>query len=235
MATLCADRGVRAMLSYAGRVAQPRVQPVPTRAGGFGGVAGLAEHLTDQGVTHLVDATHPFAAQISRNAAAAAQIAGVPLIALVRPPWVAGPDDRWQHVADPQAAALALAGPRLRIFLAIGRTGLDVFATAPQHYYLLRHVDPPSAPAPLPDHRVILGRPPFAEIDERELLQEHRIDRVVCKNAGGLAGMAKLSAARALGVPVLMIDRPEMPERAEVDTAPEVLDWIFHAGTDRGV
>lgn len=232
LATALADAGLPAILSYAGRVAAPRAQPVPVRVGGFGGADGLADYLRVNRIARVVDATHPFAAQISRNAVAACAMAGVPLLALQRPAWQAGPGDRWTHVAEMQAAAAALSGPARRVFLSIGRQNLDTFASQPQHHYLLRLVDPPEAPLPFPDATVILARGPFDVAGDRALLSAHRIDLIVAKNAGGEGAGAKLAAARELGIPVLMIDRPALPDRPTVATVAQVLAWC-HA--DLGV
>ncbi|NMG49629.1 cobalt-precorrin-6A reductase [Azoarcus communis] len=230
--------GLRACFSYAGRVKDPRIQPLPTRVGGFGGVDGLVRYLTEQGITHLIDATHPFAAQMSTHAIAAARIARVPLLALTRPPWTVEPGDRWHQVANIDAAVAALTGPPQRILLALGRMHLAEFATQAQHHYVLRLVDPPSSAIPLPDHHVMVDRGPFTLEGDLALLQRHRIELVVSKNAGGEGARAKLLAARQLGVPVLMVERPALPPRNEVHTVDAVLDWLTHhtpAGTERGV
>ena len=136
LARIVADRGMGAIFSYAGRVGKPRIQPLPTRIGGFGGVAGLAAYLRDNAITHVIDATHPFAAGMSRNAVAACAETGVKLAALTRPEWQAGEGDLWREVADIEAAVAALDGPARRVFLALGRLHLDAFAAQPQHHYL---------------------------------------------------------------------------------------------------
>lgn len=234
LAVLLAARGGDAVLSYAGRVASPRAQPIPVRVGGFGGVEGLALYLRDHGVTHLVDATHPFAARMSANAVRAADRAGVRHIALTRPPWTPVAGDRWTRVADIEAAVTALAGPSRRVMLALGRMHVDAFAAQPQHDYLLRFVDVPDHPPGLPRHHLVVNRGPFDVEGDRRLLAAHGIEIVVCKNAGGTGAQAKLGAARALGLPVIMIDRPTLPTRLEVHAPENVLRWLDH-GADRGV
>lgn len=234
LAAAVARRGGRVTLSYAGRTATPRAQPVPVRVGGFGGAAGLAAWLRAERVTHLVDATHPFAAQISAHAVAAAAGTGVPLVALSRPAWRAQEGDRWTQVADLDAAIDALDGPSRRVMLALGRLHVDRFAAQPQHDYLLRFVDPPPCAPALPRHRLVIDRGPFTEAGDRRLLTEHRIDLLVCKNAGGDGASAKLAAARALGVPVVMIARPVLPERPACADVAAVLRWLDHAA-ERGV
>ncbi|TCM86579.1 cobalt-precorrin-6A reductase [Rhodovulum steppense] len=235
LAETVAARGIMATLSLAGRVERPKPQPVAMRVGGFGGAEGLAAYLRETGISHVVDATHPFAAQMSRNAVIACAAAGVPLVALTRPAWAPGPGDDWQRVPDIAGAVAALAGPARRVMLAVGRMHLDAFAVRPQHFYLLRLVDPPASPPPLPHHHVIVSRGPFTEAGDSALMQEHRIELVVSKNAGGSGARAKIDAARALGLPVLMIDRPALPARDEVATPGAVLDWLAHSGADLGV
>lgn len=221
-----ARAGLPATLSYMGRVERPKPQPVAQRIGGFGGAEGLADWLRANAITHLIDATHPFAAQMSTNAIAAAQAAGVPLIALTRPPWAPGPGDDWQRVPDMEAAVDALAGPAQRIMLAIGRMHLPAFAAQPQHHYLLRLVDDPASPPPLPNHVVIVDRGPFSVERDLALMRAHGIERVVSKNAGGSGARAKLDAARELGLPVVMIERPALPPRRETTEIDAVLRWI---------
>ena len=233
LATACASAGLPATLSYAGRVANPRQQPIPTRTGGFGGTEGLVRYLRDHAITHLIDATHPFAARMSHHAVDAALATGVPLIALQRPPWFQGPGDRWTQVADVAGAAKALAGPPRRVFLAIGRVHLATFASQPQHHYLLRLVDPPDGPLPLPNTTVVIARGPFTRHGDTDLLQTHDIDTVVAKNAGGSGADAKLSAARMLNLPVVLIDRPDLPDRLVTESIEAVIDWLHQ--TDLGV
>ncbi len=204
------------------------------RVGGFGGAVGLAAYLRRERITHLVDATHPFAARISANAVAAADTAGVPLVALTRPAWRAQAGDRWQRVPDVAGAVEALGGPPLRVMLAVGRMHVADFAARPQHAYLLRFVDRPEAPPALPRHHLVVDRGPFTVDGDRRLMEAHGIDLVVAKNAGGGGAAAKLHAARALGLPVVMIDRPPLPPRRELHDVATVLDWLDH-GAERGV
>lgn len=230
-----AEAGLRGIVSFAGRVDRPVRQPLPQRIGGFGGLAGLVAFLKDQNITHVVDATHPFAAQMSHHAATATAVAGVPMVALTRPAWVPQAGDVWHPVADIAGAVEALRRPPARVMLAVGRMHLAAFAPNPQHFYLLRLVDPPKTALPLPETEVIVSRGPFREADDRALMQDHGIQIVVSKNAGGAGAYAKIAAARALKLPVVMIDRPALPERAEVATPGAVLAWLAHTGIDLGV
>jgi precorrin-6A/cobalt-precorrin-6A reductase len=233
LAKALADQGIAGVFSYAGRTETPLAQPLPLRIGGFGGVAGLVTYLRDAGITHVVDATHPFAAQMSRNAVEACATTQIQLMALERKPWVAGPGDAWQSVADIPGAVAALPETPSRIFLAIGRQHLEDFATRPEHHYLLRLVDPPGA-LPLPQATAIVARGPFTVEGDLALLRDHGIERIVAKNSGGAGAEAKLQAARQLHLPVLMIDRPAIPPRKAVETVAEVLAWLDHPA-DLGV
>ena len=239
LAHALAERGENAVLSYAGRVAQPRTQPIAVRIGGFGGVPGLVRYLHAHAVTHLVDATHPFAAQMSGNAIIAAAHAGIPLLALTRPPWHPVVGDRWHSVADIGAAVAALQGPPKSVMLALGRMHLAQFSAQAQHHYILRLVDAPSAPPELPQHTIIVSRGPFDVDADTALMRQHRVDIVIAKNAGGTGAQAKLHAARLLGLPVVMVQRPMIAARREAGNVAEVLQWLDHSdagsGTERGV
>lgn len=234
-----AAAGVTGVFSYAGRTASPIAQPLPTRVGGFGGVEGLSEFLQHERITHVIDATHPFAAQISSNAVVACAQAGTPLIAYVREPWVAGPDDQWQQVRTIEEAVAKLPDRPARIFLAIGRQHLRTFAVQSQHFYLLRLVDAPAENLPLPNAGIVLARGPFTLEGDLALLRDHRITHVVARNAGGEGARAKLAAARALGLPVIMIERPGidlrgLPERRTTQSVAEIMHWLDQSA-DLGV
>jgi len=221
--------GVPAVFSYAGVTQAPVEQPLPTRTGGFGGVQGLVQFMRSERITHVVDATHPFAAQMSGNACAACEATGTALLALERAPWVAQAGDRWIDVPDMDRAAAALPQQPARVFLAVGRKQLAAFAQQPWHHYLLRLVDAPGPGGlPLPDTTLVLGRGPFSAQDDEALLRTHRIGWLVAKNAGGEATRGKLDAARALGLPVVMVQRPVLPERLRTDDVAAVLHWIAH-------
>ncbi|HEY1362376.1 MAG TPA: cobalt-precorrin-6A reductase [Xanthobacteraceae bacterium] len=230
---LAGRAGLAVTLSLAGRTAAPAPIPVPVRIGGFGGVQGLADHLAAERVDVLVDATHPYAAVISKNAAQAASLARVPILALRRPPWAAVGGDRWIDVADVRAAVPALGEIPRRVFLALGRGELAPFGTAPQHHYLVRSVDPVSPPLAVPHADYLTGRGPFDEADEHALLAGRRIEIIVAKNSGGTATYGKIAAARRLRLPVIMLRRPPLPEAPAVETVEEALAWLDHARAPR--
>ncbi len=234
LASAVAEAGLRGTVSLAGRVERPAPQGLPLRSGGFGGIAGLAGYLRETAVTHVIDGTHPFAAQMSANAVAACAETGVPLLALTRPAWEQGPEDHWIRVPDIAGAVAELDRPAARVMLAVGRMHLAEFAPNPQHAYLLRLVDPPAEPLPFPEHHVVVDRGPFTRDADLKLLTDHRIELVVSKNAGGSGARAKIDAARALGLPVIMIDRPAIPPRAEAHSVEAALAWL-HGATERGV
>lgn len=208
----------RVITSLAGRVRAPAPLPGEVRIGGFGGVDGLVAWLRAEQIDAIVDATHPFAAQMTEHAVAAAAQTGVPYLRLDRPGFP--PDPAWTVVPSLAAAAAALTGER--VFLTTGRQHLDVFAGCPQ-WFLVRAVDPPSGPAPARTE-VLLDRGPFTVDGERALLRTHRIDVLVTKDSGGDATSAKLEAARAEGVAVVLVARPPGP--SGVATVAEAARWV---------
>jgi precorrin-6A/cobalt-precorrin-6A reductase len=212
--------------SLAGRTADPVPVAGSVRQGGFGGAAGLAEYLRENGVSILVDATHPFADQISRNAAEAAAATGVKRLAIVRPPWRAQPGDRWIEVPEAAAAADAVRSLGTRIWLTLGTADIEAFAALTEHWFLVRRVDPPPEPLPLRQSEVLLARGPFALSDERRILAEHRIEAIVSRASGGAATAAKLDAAREAGIPVVMIARPPSPAPPIVPTVDAAMIWL---------
>jgi precorrin-6A/cobalt-precorrin-6A reductase len=234
LARLLAEAGMDAIFSYAGRTDKPMAQPLPMRVGGFGGVAGLVAYLRAERITHVVDATHPFAAQMSSNAVHACAEADVPLVGLERPGWRAGKGDRWTPVADIGGAVAALPDGGARVFLAIGKQHVAEFAAKPGNFYLLRLVDPPKDPLPLPDAEAVIARGPFDVAGDRALMERHRITHIVAKNGGGAGARAKLDAARVLGLPVILIDRPAVPPRRILTGAGAVMGWLHHEA-DLGV
>ncbi len=213
-------------LSLAGRTLNPAPQPVPVRVGGFGGVEGLKAHLMAERVEAVIDATHPYAAQMSIHAAEACRAASVPLLALRRPPWAQQAGDLWTIVPDVAAAVEALGTAPRRVFLALGRNEVRAFERAPWHSYLVRSVDPIDPPLAVPDVRYVLGRGPFSEADDLALLRDHRIAVLVAKNSGGSATYGKMAAARALGLTSILIARPPVPDVPAVANVADAVDWL---------
>jgi precorrin-6A/cobalt-precorrin-6A reductase len=225
-------------LSLAGRTVDPAPQPVPVRTGGFGGVDGLAAYLSEQAVDLLIDATHPFAKQISANARAASEKAGVPLLRLERQGWDKAEGDRWTRVGTIAEAVAALGDEPRRVFLAIGRQEAKAFDAAPQHHYLVRSVDPVDPPLDAPHVDYLLARGPFAVEAEVALLREHRIEVIVSKNSGGEATEGKIVAARILGLPVVLIERTAAVDSHRADTVEDAVrlaDHLLASFRKRGV
>jgi precorrin-6A/cobalt-precorrin-6A reductase len=225
-ARLAGVPGLRVVSSLAGRIRDPALPAGEVRIGGFGGVAGLTAWLRGEAAAAVVDATHPFARTISAIAAAACAAAGTPLLGLVRDPWTAGPADVWHEVDSLAAAASLLPSMGSRVFLTSGRQELSEFAALDQLWFLIRCVDPPAGPLP-PAREVILARGPYDAAAELQLMRDHGIDVLVTKNSGGALTSGKLAAARELGVPVVMVRRPALPDVPRCSSAAEAADWVL--------
>ncbi|WNV91820.1 cobalt-precorrin-6A reductase [Umezawaea sp. Da 62-37] len=219
---LAAELPGRVISSLAGRVTDPRLPEGEVRVGGFGGVDGLVEWLRANGITAVVDATHPFAARITANAVEATARVGIPLLVLRRPGWTPEPGDDWRWVDSLEEAAADLPGDR--VFLTTGRQDIGVFAGCGQ-YFLARSVEPPEPPLPRRVH-VLLDRGPFTVDGEVELMRAHGIDVLVTKDSGGAQTAAKLVAARLLGVPVVVVRRPPAPAAETVDSVAAAAEWV---------
>jgi precorrin-6A/cobalt-precorrin-6A reductase len=226
LAAACADRpGLDTVTSLAGRTSAPLAIAGAVRTGGFGGADGLAGYVREHRIAAVVDATHPFAATMSAHAAAATAAAGVPLLVLRRPGWTEQPGDRWHRVPAVPAAADLLPALGRRVFLTTGRQSIAAFAELDACWFLARSVEPPEPPMPR-RLEVLLDRGPFRVAGERALLTGHRIDVLVTKDSGGAT--AKLEAARDLGVPVIMVDRPPAGPGPVVATVADALRWLDH-------
>lgn len=219
-AQLHTDPGIRVTASLAGATRAPLPLAVPTRTGGFGGAEGLARYIRESEVAALVDATHPFAAQMAANAAQACAATGIPRLKLLRPAWK--PERGWTTVAELSAAALALS-PGAHALLTTGRKEIAPFAARIDASFLLRVIEPVSG---LPPHmRQIVARPPFPLEAEIALMKAESVTHLITKNAGG-GGRAKLDAARKLEIPVIMIDRPTPPPGPVVANIADAVAWV---------
>jgi precorrin-6A/cobalt-precorrin-6A reductase len=226
LATALVAEGANVLSSLAGRVAEPLLPPGEVRIGGFGGAAGLAAWLQTHPVQSMVDATHPFAATMTASAAVAADVTGVPLLRLQRPGWSPKPGDDWRWVDSLPEAAVAVSGFD-SVFLTTGRLGLAAFAELTARC-VIRSVDPPSPP--LPERTtVVLARGPFTVTAELALMRQHGVDVVVTKDSGGDMTAAKLTAARELGLPVVLVRRPPVPPGVlTVATVEDALAWLHN-------
>ncbi|MEH2069034.1 MAG: cobalt-precorrin-6A reductase [Nostoc sp.] len=226
-ARLATIEGVEAITSLAGRTREPLVPLGDLRVGGFGGVAGLASYLEVMQIDLLIDATHPFASQISWNAVSAATKVGVPHLMLIRPPWQKVSDDRWIEVDSVTAAAAVLQNQAQRVFLTVGRQELAAFAHLKEIWFLMRTIDPPAPDTLVPQGMLLCDRGPFTLNNEREILIHHNIDTIVSKNSGGNATYAKIIAARELEVKVVMVNRPAIPPVNYVTDVDGALACVF--------
>ncbi|MEV4237401.1 cobalt-precorrin-6A reductase [Nocardia sp. NPDC049737] len=220
------ERGFDIISSLAGRVRDPLLPEGPVRIGGFGGGEGLRKWLVDNEIAGVIDATHPFAGTISANAAGAAADLGLPILHVRRPGWSEQPGDRWIRVPDLDAAVQEVAQLGERVFLTIGRQGVAAFAGLTRQWFLIRAIDPPTGALP-PHHELLLARGPFSPADEQRLMARHGIDVLVTKDSGGDQTAAKLDAARSAGLPVVVVDRPELPPGAVVvETVDAAWTWL---------
>ncbi|GII84315.1 precorrin-6A reductase [Sphaerisporangium siamense] len=224
-AALAGRPEVRVVSSLAGRVSDPRLPEGEVRVGGFGGPELMAAWLRDQRIRAVVDATHPFAERITVSAVRATEQAGVPLLVLRRPGWRAEKGDDWHWARSLEEAAASLPSLGRRVFLTTGRQGLPVFAGLDALWFLIRTVDPPEPPLPA-RHHLILDRGPYTPDGERSLMREHRIDVLVTKDSGGTMTVAKLAAARDLGLPVVVVRRPPLPDCRVAETVEAALAWV---------
>jgi precorrin-6A/cobalt-precorrin-6A reductase len=219
--------GIEAITSLAGRTREPSIPLGNSRVGGFGGADGLASYLRQMKIDLLIDATHPFATQISFNAATAATEVGIPRLMLNRPPWEKVSGDRWIEVESVTAAATALETQAQRVFLTVGRQELEAFAHLERIWFLMRMIDPPTPDTLIPQGILLCDRGPFVLDQEREILIHHSIDTIVSKNSGGDATYAKIIAARELGMKVVMVNRPATPLGEQVSDVDSAVAWLF--------
>jgi len=225
LAAALVERGVPVVSSLAGRVANPKLPVGDVRIGGFGGPEGLAAWLTENQVSAIVDATHPFAKFIGSSAVTGAKLAGVPMLRLQRPGWQPGPEDNWHWADSLDRAAELLPALGERVFLTSGRQGLSAFASLDDLWFLIRCVDPPQPPLPA-KFEVLLDRGPYLLDAETALMRTYRVDVLVTKDSGGTMTSAKLDAARALALPVVVVRRPIRPESPTVDTVEAAAAWV---------
>lgn len=212
LAAKLAGEGHQVITSLAGRTREPKPVSGQVRVGGFGGAQGLANFLRENRIDKLVDATHPFAKQISVNAEAAAGMAGTPYIPLQRKPWKIKPGDIWHPVEDLNEAIDAIP-PRARVLLALGRQHIQLFAERNDVHFVVRMVDDPEAPLPFASHDLLIAKPSSDWKAEKQILLENRISHIVCRNSGGEGAYAKIEAARHLRLPVIIIAHPDQAER----------------------
>ncbi|WP_174762979.1 cobalt-precorrin-6A reductase [Anabaena sp. UHCC 0187] len=218
--------GIETIASLAGRTREPATPVGNVRIGGFGGVAGLVSYLREMQIDILIDATHPFADQISANAAAATQEVGIPRLMVIRPPWEKLEDDHWLEVENNIAAATVLFNQSQRVFLTIGRQEIATFAHLSAIWFLMRMIDPPNTDVVVPPGLILCDRGPFSLEKEQEILLKYNIDTIVSKNSGGSATYPKIIAARKLGIKVVMVNRPPVPPGEQVPDVESAVKWL---------
>jgi len=216
--------------ALAGRTRNPGPIVGSVRIGGFGGETGLAAYLIEHRIDVLIDATHPFAAEISRSARLAAERTGVRRLMLLRPRWKRHPLDRWIEVDSIEAAASLVERIGSCALLTVGAGSAAAFAPAEVMRFIVRLIEKPREKLPLRNYEIVCGRGPFGLDYERQLLRRHGIDILVCKASGGAATEAKLIAAREAGIPVIMVRRPPREPGDAVDSVEEALDWLAGIG-----
>jgi precorrin-6A/cobalt-precorrin-6A reductase len=219
-------KGHGVITSLAGRTIEPRRPQGDIRVGGFGGVAGLTDYLRAASIEAVIDATHPYAAAISAHAVEACATAGRPLLRFERVPWQPQKGDRWISVDSLAAAAKVAPELGRRAFLTIGVKELGSFRGIDNVWFLVRLVDRPAEPIALSHHELLLARGPFEAVDERALMEGHRIDLVIAKNSGGDSTYGKIAAARDLGLPVLLLRRPMLPSAETATAIADAIAWI---------
>jgi precorrin-6A/cobalt-precorrin-6A reductase len=224
---LAVDSDVEVVCSLAGATRAPFLPKGEVRIGGFGGVTGLSAYLTSQEIDKVVDATHPFAAQMSANAVAACEGLSVPFVQVLRPAWTPTTQDNWTFVDSEDEVANHVSG-QATVFIATGRQTLHRYGNLAHATLICRQIDPPSEPFPYPKGQFLVGRPPFSVGQEIALFTELKVDVLVTKNAGGAASASKLEAARELGIPVILINRPTLLDCARVETVDEAIAWLQH-------
>jgi len=219
------DTRFEIIASLAGAIRAPLKMPCETRVGGFGGQAGLAEYILAKKIGAVVDATHPFAARISKNAAVTSKSLKLPHIQMLRPAWQPEVGDNWIMIENEARAATYIPNGST-VFLATGRQTLPAFANLAACRLICRQIDEPQQLFPFPNGEFLVGRPPFSIADEIALFEKLNIDWLVVKNSGANASRSKLDAARQMGMPVAMINRPEQPECERVSTVENVINWL---------
>ena len=221
----CHAQGIPCIASLAGATRRPAALPVPTRVGGFGGRDGFVEYLHTTGISRIIDATHPFAHQITTRTWDVAQALGLPYLRLERPAWERQIGEKWIRVPD-EAVASGYIPPYANVFLATGRQSLGRFNLPDTCHVLCRQIDPPDTEFPFPKGRFVLGRPPFSVHDEIAIFQKYKVGILVVKNAGGAASRTKITAAGELGITTIVIDRPELPPMPTVETTQQAVKWL---------
>ncbi|MBT8412485.1 MAG: precorrin-6A reductase, partial [Octadecabacter sp.] len=197
----------------------------PVRIGGWGGTEAYRHWLIREGIDAVIDATHPFATEMSQRTAKIAPELGISAVRFMRPAWMPTKNDNWTFLNVPEEAAAHMP-ENATVFLATGRRDLDRFANLDQRRVLCRVRDTPHSPIPFPNGRFVVTRGPVTVNDEIDHFDELKVDWIVTRNSGGQGGWPKLEAARAMGLPVAMLRRPRPVEMVKIATVAELLNWV---------
>ncbi|MEJ6398764.1 cobalt-precorrin-6A reductase [Yoonia sp. 208BN28-4] len=225
IAQALAQDGTPAIASLAGETRRPSELGLPTRVGGFGGADGFRDYIHAAGITAVLDATHPYAADMTTRTARLCAELSIPYCHVLRPPWTPEPGDDWTEIAREEDAKTYIHSWQT-VFLGTGRKTLHRFKNLEGTRLICRLIDPPTEPFPFEGGEFLIGRPPFSVDREKELFRLLNVDWLIVKNAGGDASRTKLTAAGDLGIPVLMIKRPAMPDTTRVETVADALAWV---------
>ncbi len=219
--------GLEIVASLAGATRAPVPLGVETRIGGFGGRAAYRAWLETHGIEAVIDATHPFAHRMARRAAEVSAELGLPHLKILRPEWRPGPEDRWVMI-DREGEAAAHIPPGATVFIATGRRTLEDYANLATdgRWLIVRRIDRPRGPFPLPNGEYQLARPPFSVEEEIAFFRERGVDWLIVRNAGGTGSWPKLAAARRLSLPVVMIRRPAPPDCPAVPDVDGAVAWL---------
>ncbi|AXI54648.1 Precorrin-6A reductase (plasmid) [Pseudoseohaeicola sp. NH-UV-7] len=219
----CDQMRVTASLHFAERTAGPLA--VPTRIGGFGGGNRFAAFLAENRITAVLDATHPFAAEITQRSRRICRDLNLPYAQVLRPEWQAVKGDIWHDVGDETEAAQIIP-PEARVFTTTGRATIEKFAGLRAQHLFVRQLRDGAQPRPVDRMTYVRGVGPFSVTDEIALFQKLNITWLVARNAGGVINYTKIEAARALGIDVAMIRRPSQSGASELQTVTDALEWV---------
>jgi precorrin-6A/cobalt-precorrin-6A reductase len=218
--------GTEIIYSLAGVTQNPNLPGCAVRTGGFGGPEGLKNYLVDAAINAVIDATHPFAAEIAANVFAACEGIGLPRLKYLRAPWIPETGDNWIEVSSVADAVSYLRAHASAVFLTIGTREIAAFACLDNCRFLIRYIHPPKGGVPLKNCEVVVDRGPFLEPGETELIRTKGVQYLVSKNSGGDGAAAKLAAARSLKIPVIMINRPPPPAGAITEAQADAIAWL---------